>query len=82
MTLHASQVPVQALLQQTPSTQLRPEVHSVEAVHASPDMPRGRHMPVMHCAPASHSASVAQLMAHIVAGLVGCDIEALQNTLG
>lgn len=57
-------------------------MHSLEDVQASPAMPRGRHMPPMHCAPTSQSASVAHDIAHMEPGEVGCDIEEVQKTLG
>ena len=61
-TLQAWQAPVHALVQQTPSTQLRPEAHCAVLVHASPAIPRGAQVMPEQNAPKSHSAELAHIM--------------------
>jgi hypothetical protein len=62
-TLHARQVPVQALVQQTPSTQV-PLRHSLEAAQVRPASFFGRQRPDSQRFPALQSTSAAQVALH------------------
>jgi hypothetical protein len=62
--LQDKQAPVQALLQQTPSTQ-KPESHSVDALQENPAFFRPQ-LPETHLRPVTQSASVVQLARQVV----------------
>jgi hypothetical protein len=65
-TLHARHVPVQALVQHTPSTHESPVAHSPVPPHAAPVIPREVHVPVgPQKAVGSQSASPAQVLGHV-----------------
>ncbi|MEN9798180.1 MAG: hypothetical protein RL653_1876 [Pseudomonadota bacterium] len=58
--LQARQVPVQAVLQQTPSTHW-PEAHARDSVQATPSARRGRQAPASQKCPGRQAGSAAQL---------------------
>jgi hypothetical protein len=62
----AMQVPVQAVSQQTPSTQ-KPDAHSAAMVHAPPAACRGTQAPLLHLLPAAQSVALVQLVLQDVA---------------
>jgi hypothetical protein len=66
VTSHASHCPVQPLLQQNPSTQ-KPDLHIPFDAHRSPSSSRPWHLPAMHTAGATQSASLAQTLLHSTA---------------
>jgi len=63
-TLHARHVPVQALVQHTPSTHESPVAHSLVEPHAAPVIPRDvQTPPLLQNAVGSQSASLAHMLA-------------------
>lgn len=56
---HLRQLPVQSVLQQTPSTQ-KPEAQSVSALQAAPGAPPMTHVPATHEAPCAQPVEVVQ----------------------
>jgi hypothetical protein len=64
--LHVWQVPLQAVLQQTPSTQL-PDWQALAPAHSAPRVSLGTHAPALQNAEATQSVSVPQIVRHAVA---------------